>query len=71
MMSILPLFLNKIGLPGLIIILLLVVLLFGANKIPEVMRGMGRGVKEFKDAMNDSSKEEPSKKEDEKTEEKK
>ena len=28
------------------------VLLFGAKKIPELMRGMGRGVKEFKDAVN-------------------
>jgi sec-independent protein translocase protein TatA len=34
------------------LILLLIVLLFGARKIPELMRGAGRGVKEFKDAMN-------------------
>lgn len=33
-------------------IVLLVLLLFGAKKIPEMMRGMGRGVKEFKDAIN-------------------
>ncbi len=33
-------------------IVLLVLLLFGAKKIPEMMKGMGRGVKEFKDAVN-------------------
>ena len=35
-----------------IVILLIVVLLFGGSKIPELMRGVGRGVKEFKDAVN-------------------
>ncbi len=34
------------------IIVILVILLFGAKKIPELMRGAGRGVKEFKDAIN-------------------
>jgi sec-independent protein translocase protein TatA len=33
-------------------IVLLVLLLFGAKRIPEMMKGMGRGVKEFKDAIN-------------------
>jgi sec-independent protein translocase protein TatA len=33
-------------------IVLLVLLLFGAKRIPEMMKGMGRGVKEFKDALN-------------------
>jgi sec-independent protein translocase protein TatA len=33
-------------------IVLLVLLLFGARRIPEMMKGMGRGVKEFKDAIN-------------------
>ena len=46
---ILPLFL---GPTELILILLVVLLLFGGRKIPELMRGLGRGVKEFKDAMN-------------------
>lgn len=41
-----------IGTWQLLIIVLVVVLLFGGAKIPELMRGMGRGVKEFKDAMN-------------------
>lgn len=34
------------------IIVLIVILLFGAKKIPELMRGAGRGIKEFKDAVN-------------------
>lgn len=41
-----------IGYTEIIVIILLIVLLFGAKKIPELMRGMGRGVKEFKDAVN-------------------
>lgn len=49
------------------IIALIVILLFGGAKIPELMRGMGRGVKEFKDAVNkdysaaNDTKEEPKK----------
>ena len=35
-----------------VVIVLLVIILFGGRKIPELMRGMGRGVKEFKDAVN-------------------
>ena len=35
-----------------IIIAVIILLLFGGKKIPELMRGMGRGVKEFKDAVN-------------------
>jgi sec-independent protein translocase protein TatA len=36
--------------PELIIILVVVVLLFGGRKIPELMKGLGKGIKEFKDA---------------------
>jgi sec-independent protein translocase protein TatA len=41
-----------LGTSEIVVIVLIVVLLFGAKKIPELMRGMGRGVKEFKDAVN-------------------
>ena len=41
-----------IGYTQLLVIVLVVLLLFGGRKIPELMRGLGRGVKEFKDAMN-------------------
>lgn len=41
-----------IGYGQLLIIILVIILLFGAKRIPELMRGLGRGVKEFKDAVN-------------------
>lgn len=41
-----------IGTPELILIVLALVLLFGAKKIPELMKGLGQGVKSFKDGMN-------------------
>ena len=44
--------LGVIGPWQLVIIVALVIILFGGKKIPELMRGMGRGIKEFKDAMN-------------------
>ena len=43
-------FLGIVGPPQIIIILIVVLLLFGGKKIPELMRGLGKGVKEFKDA---------------------
>lgn len=45
------------SMPGMsewLIILLVVVLLFGGKKIPELMRGLGKGVKEFKNASNET-----------------
>lgn len=43
------------GLGGgeILLIFLAIVLLFGANKLPELARGMGRGIKEFKKAQNE------------------
>ena len=40
----------------LILILLILVLLFGGKKIPELMRGLGKGIREFNDAKNDIKK---------------
>lgn len=40
-----------------ILILLIVLLLFGGKKIPELMRGLGKGVKEFNDAKTNARKE--------------
>ena len=42
-----------IGAPEIIFIVLIVLLLFGGKKIPELMKGMGKGVKMFKQGMND------------------
>lgn len=44
-----------IGGTEIIFIIVLVLLLFGGKKIPELMRGLGQGVKSFKDGMNDMS----------------
>lgn len=40
-----------------VLIVLVVLLMFGGKKIPELMRGLGRGLKEFKEAKNDPNKE--------------
>ncbi len=40
-----------------IIIALVVLLLFGGKKIPELMKGLGKGVRSFKDGLNDASRE--------------
>ena len=40
-----------------IIILIVVLLLFGGKKIPELMKGLGKGVKSFKEGMNEVTKE--------------
>ncbi|MBK7215281.1 MAG: twin-arginine translocase TatA/TatE family subunit [Bacteroidales bacterium] len=42
---------GKLGPTEIILILAIVLLLFGGKKIPELMRGMGKGVKSFKDGM--------------------
>jgi sec-independent protein translocase protein TatA len=44
----------RLGLPEVLVILFIVLLIFGANRIPQLMRGIGRGVKEFKDATKDT-----------------
>jgi sec-independent protein translocase protein TatA len=41
------------SMPELLIVLAIVVLLFGAKKIPELAKGMGKGIKEFKGAMKE------------------
>jgi sec-independent protein translocase protein TatA len=39
--------------PELLVILVIVLVLFGSSKIPEMMKGLGRGIKEFKKGMRD------------------
>ena len=50
-------FLVAIGVWQIVLIVLVVLLMFGGKKIPELMRGAGKGLKEFKDAKEDSNKE--------------
>jgi len=45
-----------IGAWQIVLIVLVVLLLFGGKKIPELMRGLGSGIKEFKDASKDDEK---------------
>lgn len=52
------LLIGGLGTTEIILIVLLVLLFFGAAKIPQLMRGLGRGVKEFKDAVNGEAAEE-------------
>jgi sec-independent protein translocase protein TatA len=42
-----------IGIPELIIILVIIVLLFGASRLPEIGRGLGKGIKNFKESTKD------------------
>ncbi len=41
-----------LGAPEIILIIIAILILFGGKKIPELMKGLGKGVKEFKDAQN-------------------
>lgn len=47
-------FLQNMGVPGIILIVLVVVLLFGGKKIPELMKGLGQGMKDFKNASKEA-----------------
>jgi sec-independent protein translocase protein TatA len=48
-----PVLLWALGTTELIIILAVIILLFGGRKIPELIRGIGRGIREFKEAKTD------------------
>ena len=61
-----PLFIGGLGLQEVLLIALVVLLFFGGKKIPELMKGLGKGVRSFKEGMNNMEKEieeEPVKKE--------
>ena len=64
-MNSLSIFLGAIGPWQIVIIVVALLLLFGGKKIPELMKGLGQGMKEFKKARNemteDDSKDEPKK----------
>jgi sec-independent protein translocase protein TatA len=52
-----PVLLGMLGTNEIIIILVIVLLLFGGRKIPELMRGLGKGVREFNDAKSNVKRE--------------
>jgi sec-independent protein translocase protein TatA len=51
------LFLGGVGMQEILVIGLFVLIFFGAKKIPDFMKGLGKGVREFKDAVKDVKKE--------------
>ena len=51
-----PLFFGNLGAGEIILIALIVLLLFGGKKIPELMKGIGKGVRSFKEGMNNNEK---------------
>jgi len=61
-MNALNIILGFIGPGQIAIVVVLVLLLFGGKKIPELMKGLGSGIKEFKKASQDDTKEEEDKK---------
>ena len=61
-----PLFIGSLGMQEVLLIALVVLLFFGGKKIPELMKGLGKGMRSFKEGMNNMEKEiedEPIKKE--------
>ena len=47
------LFIGGIGTSEILLIVFVLLLLFGGKKLPELMRGLGRGIRDFKDAVNE------------------
>ena len=56
-MMVTPLFIGGIGMQEVLLIVLVVLLFFGGKKIPELMTGIGKGVRSFKEGMNNVEKE--------------
>ena len=54
-----------LGMPELIVILVIIVIIFGAGKLPEIGSGIGKGIKNFKDATKSEDKDEIEDKKDE------
>jgi sec-independent protein translocase protein TatA len=52
---------GRLGIPELLIILAIIILIFGANRLPEIGRGIGKGIRNFKDSIKEGPKEGPEK----------
>jgi sec-independent protein translocase protein TatA len=46
---------GSLGLPEMLVILLIVILLFGASRLPEIGRGLGKGIRNFKESVRDGA----------------
>jgi sec-independent protein translocase protein TatA len=44
---------GSLGFPELVIILIIIIMIFGANRLPEIGRGIGKGIRNFKDATKE------------------
>ena len=44
---------GPIGIPELVLIVVIIILIFGANRLPEIGRGIGKGIRNFRDASKD------------------
>ena len=51
----------SLGMPELLIILVIILIIFGAGKLPEIGAGMGKAIRNFKGATSDAEKKEPEK----------
>ena len=51
---------TRLGLSELVIILVIVILIFGANRLPDLGRGIGKGIRNFKDASKEDGSDKPS-----------
>lgn len=53
-----PAFIPNLGVPELLVILLILVLLFGASKLPQIGRGLGEGIRNFKGGLKEAGEDE-------------
>ncbi|HTH04192.1 MAG TPA: twin-arginine translocase TatA/TatE family subunit [Vicinamibacterales bacterium] len=49
---------GSLGFPELIIILIIIIMIFGANRLPEIGRGIGKGIRNFKESTREGMKRE-------------
>jgi sec-independent protein translocase protein TatA len=49
----------RFGLPEMLVVLFIVLLIFGANRLPELAKGLGKSIKNFKDATKDGADDKP------------
>ena len=46
---------GSLGFPELVVILIIIIMIFGANRLPEIGRGIGKGIRNFKDATKEGN----------------
>jgi sec-independent protein translocase protein TatA len=51
--------LPSLGIPELLVILFIIILIFGASRLPDIGRGIGKGIRNFKDATREGSNDKP------------